>query len=202
MNSPTRNGSAERPRPVASARSVTEVYRSAHEMNSRDRDKESFVLSWVLPHAVAVTAPPVNVAETSSWLAHLRDAGISVLVSLRPHRELTDHLVTCYHMHPVTCPVTEEEPSIETTLTLCSGLLRLLRQGHEVALHCDDALRHSTVVASALLLWTGRPFHEAAQLAPRLGRPALTGSERGFLDRFHVALQQRELASLGWSPPP
>src|SRR5690606_26414991 len=116
-------------------------------------------------NGVAAVAPPPSAADRSIWLSKLQQHGISVLVSLGELGQVADETLARFRIHPIVCPVpTTGIPALGTILTLCGGLLRLLRQEEKVAVCCDESMERTALVLSTLLLWIGRPLHEAAEL--------------------------------------
>ena len=105
------------------------------------------------------------------------------------------------HIHAVTCPLRPEaELPLDRTLALCAGVLRLLRQGDRVALHCDGTMERTALLAGALLLWMGRPLRESVDFTRRLSRVPDPNPERErFLQAFQVAIAGAEFAGAAWS---
>lgn len=181
---------------VASVRSAL----SYHSSHRKVVEGTPALVTWVLPDGVAATALPAGGEPLDDWLRYLRHQGISVLVSLDPASKVDPALLKRCHMHAVICPLqASAEPPLDRTLALCAGVLRLLRQGDRVAIHCDGTLERTSVVAGALLLWMGRPLQEALDAARRLSRAvALSLEQEAFLRAFQVAIAGAEFAGAAW----
>lgn len=196
MNPLTRSPVSLRPKLLASAPYFNKPHLTPRVRSPFDVGETPF--SWVLVDSVAAVAPPPQEAAPSAWLSNLRQQGISVLVSLNEPSRVADEALARFRIHPIVCPLPAQGiPPLGTVLALCGGLLRLLRQGEKVAVCCDERMERTALLLSMLLLWIGRPLHEATQLLGYLcGQQELSIQQERFLLECQAALAQVELAGL------
>src|SRR5690554_2599947 len=175
--------------------SIASVRPGRHRTAHRDAAGASALVTWVLPESVAIVTPPQEGEPITDWLRSLRHQGISVLVSLDRAVSLDSTSLERCPMHPIRCQLRADViPPLDRTMTLCAGVLRLLRQGDRVAIHCDALLGRSALFAGALLLWTGHPLEEALELTQRLGHGDMSPAKRAaFLREFQGAVAGAEL---------
>lgn len=201
MNPLTRSPTSSRPKLLASAVSYNEPHRSSRMKAAFEAGEGPF--AWVLEDGVAAVAPPSGAADRSIWLSKLQQHGISVLVSLGEPGLVADETLARFRIHPIACPLPAAGvPPLGTVLALCGGLLRLLRQEEKVAVCCNKSMERTALALSTLLLWIGRPLHEAAELMRALrGQEDMSIQQELFLVEAQAALAQVELAGLTCRAP-
>ncbi len=173
--------------------SITSVRPGRPRFPHRETDGASALVTWVLPAGVAAATPPQEDEGLTEWLRSLRHQGISVVLSLDIAVSLDSTSLQRAHMHAIRCPLRPDAVPVERMTALCAGVLRLLRQGDRVAVHCDTRLERTALFAGALLIWTGRPLGEAIEIAQHLSGDDVSAVTQRFLRDFQGAVAGVEL---------
>lgn len=200
MNPLTRSPGPRQPSLLVSERRLKATSSAPEASDEGESGIRQVQFTWILPDAVLGVRPPPP-DGVSDWLADLRQEGVTVVASLNADLPVARAVLARHHMHAIACPLRQPEGlTVETAFSLCGGLLRLLRQGERIALHCDESLETTALVSGALLLWMGRPVAEALAVPMRLGAPGgVSERHQQFQMEFSAALAQRDLIGPSWN---
>lgn len=159
------------------------AYRSA------GRGPEGFV--WLLPGQLAGTPCPGAFDPQAHDLQALRDAGVTVLVSLT-ETPFDTEAALAYGLTTAFEPIVDgDAPTLSQAERLCRHIDAWLHSNHIVAVHCHAGLGRTGTVLAAYLLWCNRAQPHALGAAHALRqvrrlRPGMvqTSTQEHFLTEF------------------